>query len=337
MDAAIIGATGYTGFELVKILLRHSKIKIKYVTSDTSAGKKYSDFYPYLRSLFDFILSNNDYEVIARKVDIVFLCLPHGASMDAANFFHEKGKIVIDLSADFRIDDEELYKNTYKETHRYPQLLKKFVYGIPEIFENEIKQSTLIANPGCYPTSVIIPLYPLLKNKLIDNSFIIADAKSGVSGAGKTPSEKTHFCETNEDFKPYNIFTHRHNPEINFVLSKAEKDTHVVFTPHLLPVNRGILSTIYAKTSSTQKEIHDCLLDFYQGKVFVRLYDNDIPMIKNVAYTNFIDIGVYNQDDKLIIVSAIDNLIKGASGQAVQNLNIMLGCEETESLSGGII
>lgn len=331
MNVAIIGATGYTGFELVKILIRHAKVKIRYVTSDTSAGKKYSDFYPYLRGLFDLNLVGNDFELISRDVDAVFLCLPHGASMDAAKFFADKGKIVIDLSADFRIEDEKLYKETYGE-HKYPELLKSFVYGIPEIFEKDIKSSKLIANPGCYPTSVIIPLFPLLRNGLIKSDFIIADSKSGISGAGKTPSEKTHYCETNEDFKPYSIFNHRHNPEIDFVLSKASNSLHVVFTPHLLPVNRGILSTIYGKTEFSRNDLVNCLDSFYEGRKFVRIYERDVPMLKNVVNTNFIDIGVFVDNGNFIIVSAIDNLIKGASGQAVQNLNILNGWDETEGL-----
>lgn len=329
MKVAIVGATGYTGFELVKILIKHSKVDIAYVTSDTSAGKRYSDFYPFLRGVFDKELVENDYQLIAEGVDGVFLCLPHGASMDAAKFFAEKGKVVIDLSADFRISDELIYKKTYGEDHRCPELLNHFAYGIPEIFIEEIKISRLVANPGCYPTSIIIPLYPLLKNDLVYKDFIIADSKSGVSGAGKTPSEKTHYCEVNEDFKPYGIFNHRHNPEIDFILSKSSENIHVVFTPHLLPVNRGILSTIYVRSKSSTDKILSLLKDFYKSRKFVRIVD-DIPSLKNVVYTNFIDIAVFERDEMVIIVSAIDNLIKGASGQAVQNLNIINGWDETE-------
>lgn len=332
MKIAIIGATGYTGFELIKIALKHPHLELKYLTSDTSAGKKISEIYPYLKNRCELTLIPNDFENISSDVDAVFLCLPHGASMAAAELFAKKGKIVIDLSADFRISDVGIYQKTYKEMHKAPELLKEFVYGIPELFENEIKQTKLIANPGCYPTSIIIPLYPLIKNKLIDTNYLIADSKSGVSGAGKTPTEKTHYCEVNEDFKPYGIFAHRHNPEIDFVLSKACRDTHVVFTPHLLPINRGILSTIYTKSTASLNELQSCLQDTYRDRKFVRFYENDIPSIKNVAYTNFIDISIHKHNDDVIIVSAIDNLIKGASGQAIQNLNIIANYDEAEGL-----
>lgn len=333
MNIAIIGATGYTGFELIKIILKHPHLKIKYLTSDSSSGKKISEIYPFLKNLCDIELIPNDFDKIS-DVDAVFLCLPHGASMNAVKFFRERGVIVVDLSADFRISDPQIYEETYKENHKYPDLLKEAVYGIPELFENEIKQSKLIANPGCYPTSVIIPLFPLIKNNLISTDFIIADSKSGVSGAGKNPTEKTHFCEVNEDFKPYGIFNHRHNPEIDFVLSR-NKNVHVIFTPHLLPINRGILSTIYTKSAANQNTIIDCLKEAYKGKNFVRIYEKDIPSIKNVANTNFIDIGIFKKGDNIIIVSAIDNLIKGASGQAVQNLNIIAGFKETDGLLWG--
>lgn len=332
MKIAIIGATGYTGFELIKIAIKHPHLELKYLTSDSSAGKKISDIYPYLKHICDLTLIPNDFERVADAVDAVFLCLPHGASMEAAKFFEEKGKIVIDLSADFRISDPDLYQSTYKEIHKAPELLKKFVYGIPELFENEIKQTKLIANPGCYPTSIIIPLYPLIKNNLIDTDYLIADSKSGVSGAGKTPTEKTHYCEVNEDFKPYGIFSHRHNPEIDYILSKSKKNTHVVFTPHLLPINRGILSTIYTRSTISREALLDCLRGTYKDKRFVRIYEKDIPSIKNVANTNFIDIAIFKNNDDVIIVSAIDNLIKGASGQAVQNLNIVAGFNETDGL-----
>jgi len=332
MKIAIIGATGYTGFELIKIALRHPHIELKYLTSDSSADKKISDIYPHLKGLCDMTLIPNDFNLIVSDIDAVFLCLPHGASMDAAKFFADHNKIVIDLSADFRISDREIYESTYRETHKYPDLLKEFVYGIPELFGDDIRKTKLIANPGCYPTSIILPLYPLIKNELIDTDFIIADSKSGVSGAGKNPTEKTHFCEVNEDFKPYGIFNHRHNPEIDFILSRSNKSIHVTFTPHLLPINRGILSTIYTKSKSNLDMIIKCLRDTYSDKTFVRIYEKDIPSIKNVAYTNFIDIGIYKDKDNIIIVSTLDNLIKGASGQAVQNLNVLSGFKETDGL-----
>mgnify|MGYP005847855827 CR=1 FL=1 len=332
INVAVVGATGYTGFELIKFLSRHSGVKISAITSDTSKGKRISEIYPSLRSVCDATLVPNDYDEISKSVDAVFLCLPHGASQQAGAFFNKKGKIVIDLSADFRISDVGIYEAVYKTKHNETETLKKAVYGIPEIFFREIKETIFIANPGCYATSVIMPLYPLLKSDVVKKDFIVADAKSGVSGAGKTPSEKTHFCEVNEDFKPYGIFSHRHNPEIDFILSKSSPSTHVVFTPHLLPVNRGIETTIYFKKNGNS-DIKKILSDFYRGKFFVRLRDDDsVPSIKDVVYTNFIDLNVYEKGEDVIIVSCIDNLVKGASGQAVQNFNILCGFDETESL-----
>jgi N-acetyl-gamma-glutamyl-phosphate reductase len=334
MKVAVIGATGYTGFELIKILLKHSQVEIKYITSDTSFGKKITDFYPSLLGRIDLELIKNNFEQIAKNIDAVFLCLPHAASQQAAAFFYEKGKIVIDLSADFRISDKNLYEQTYNIEHKYENLLKKAVYGLPEIYKEEIKKTRLIANPGCYTTSVILPLYPLLKEKLIDSEYIIADSKSGVSGAGKKPSEKTHFCEVNEDFKPYGILSHRHNPEINHILSKSSNTKiNVIFTPHLLPINRGIESTIYVKTDTDIDKLYNSYEKYFNNQPFVRIYKNgNIPSIKNVANTNFIDIALFKKDNQLIIVSCIDNLIKGASGQAVQNFNIVCGFDETEAL-----
>jgi N-acetyl-gamma-glutamyl-phosphate reductase len=334
MKVSIIGATGYTGFELVKILSGHEKISLSILSSDTYAGKIFSDIYPAMRKIADIKLSKNNFEFIAENSDIVFLCLPHAASQKAAAFFYEKDKIVIDLSADFRIKDRQLYEITYNVIHEFPHLLEKAVYGLPEIFSEEIKKTKLVANPGCYPTSIILPLYPLLKNNLIEYDNIFADSKSGVSGAGKKPSEKTHFCETNEDFKPYGIFSHRHNPEINHILGRVvDNDIDITFTPHLLPVNRGIESTIYVKTENSVGRLKECLKEFYNNSHFIRIYDEgEIPSLKNVNNTNYADINIFQKNGKAIIVCCIDNLIKGASGQAVQNMNLICGYDETEGL-----
>ena len=333
----IIGATGYTGYELIRLLSRHKFAEIVSITSDTSAGEHISDIYPYLKRICDLILEPNDYKIIADKIDVAFLCLPHGAAFEACKIFYENKKIVIDLSADFRINNKKLYEKVYNTKHDASDLLKEAVYGIPEIFKSNIKNAKIVANPGCYPTSIIIPLYPLIKNGVIDTSFIIADAKSGVSGAGKTPSSKTHFCEVNEDFKPYNIFTHRHNHEIDFILSKIDRSNldqkiNVTFAPHLLPISRGIESSIYFRKNK-DVNLKEVLKEFYQDSFFVRIRDNaDIPCIKDVANTNFIDINVYEDREKVVIVSCIDNLIKGASGQAVQNMNTVFGINECEGL-----
>ncbi len=295
MRAGIIGATGYTGVELVKIIARHSHLELSVITSESYAGKPFSEIYPLMQGVCDMIL-------------------------------------VIDLSADFRIKDKNIYEEVYGTAHTASHLLEKAVYGQAEIYTKEIQKTSLIAGAGCYPTSIITPLYPLLESGLIDdNSFIIADSKSGVSGAGRKPSLTNIFCEANEDLKPYGIFSHRHNSEIDFILSEAQKNTHVIFTPHLLPVNRGILSTIYFKTKAGKDELENTIKEKYKGRYFVRI-KNTIPAIRYVANTNFIDIAVYKKDDTAIIVSAIDNLLKGASGQAVQCFNIMQNIEETTGL-----
>lgn len=333
MNVSIVGATGYTGYELVKILSRHPYLEISALTSDSAAGSRYSDIYDGLRNLVDDKIVPNDYEKISSVSDIIYLCLPHSSSQEAANYFYNKGKTVIDLSADFRIRDKNIYESAYNVQHNYPDLLDKAAYGIPELYRSEIVESNLIANPGCYPTSVLIPVHPLIQNSLIDESYIIADCKSGVSGAGKKLSEKTHFCEVNNDFKPYSIFSHRHSPEINFWLQEISRDTNVVFTPHLLPITRGIESTIYCKTVRSGDYVRDFLAEYYEDSFFVRVLDkSEIPSISTVSHSNFIDIGVFEENGTLIIVSCIDNLIKGASGQAVQNTNLIMGFEENIGL-----
>lgn len=331
MKVSVIGATGYTGVELVKLLSRHKYFEIASLTSESYAGQPFSAVYPALTGVCDKILSENDIENEAEKADAFFLCLPHKTAMETAKILYNKGKRVADLSADFRVSDALLYEKIYQTEHIAKELLSKAVYGQPELFGDKIKSARLIAVPGCYPTSVIVPLYPLIERGLVDTSFIIADSKSGVSGAGRKPSMTNSFCETNEDFKPYGIFTHRHNAEIDFILSKANGNIKVTFTPHLLPINRGILSTIYFKTSATAEEIKSVWHEKYNGRRLVRIKD-DTPAIKNVAGTSFIDIAVFKDGDRAIVVSAIDNLLKGASGQALQCMNIAAGFNEEEGL-----
>lgn len=333
MNVSVIGATGYTGFELVKILSRHPEFEISCLTSESYCGQRMSDVYPQLKGICDNVLVENDFEAVNASCDAVFLCLPHAASQKAAEFFYRNGKIVVDLSADFRLKDKELYESVYNVNHDFPELINEAVYGLCEIYADKIKDTRLVANPGCYPTSVIVPLYPLIKAGLVEACGIIADSKSGVTGAGRKATEKTHYCEVNEDFKPYGIFTHRHNPEINHILGFTGVETDVLFTPHLLPVNKGIETTIYAKSSVDASVLKKCLTDFYAGRKFVRIYDdNSVPSTKNVVNTNFIDINVFTDKGRVIIVSVIDNLIKGASGAAVQNLNIIAGLSEETGL-----
>jgi len=329
MKVSVIGATGYTGYELVKILAAHPEFEIAALVSETYAGQMFSDVYPRLRSICDTVIMDRNYEAAAEVSEAVFLCLPHAAAQDAAAFFHGKGLKVVDFSADFRLKDKALYEATYSVKHIYPELIDKAAYGLPEIFTDQIREASLVANPGCYPTSVITPLYPLLQEGLISNKGIIADAKSGISGAGRKASLTFSFCENNENFKPYSIFTHRHNPEINHILEKSGTKTDVLFTPHLLPVNKGIESTIYTSTKSSMKTISDCIKDFYSNRRFVRIYDNGhVPSTADVTDTNFIDIGLFLKGERLVIVSCIDNLIKGSSGMAVQNMNLMCGFQE---------
>ena len=227
MKAAVIGATGYTGVELVKIILKHEHLELSAITSESYAGKKFSEIYPSMYGMCDMVLEENNIETISQKADVFFLCLPHKAAMETASILYKKGKIVIDLSADFRLKDKSLYEATYNTKHTESDLLEKAVYGQAEIFTEQIKKTSLIAGAGCYPTSIITPLYPLLENNIIDdNQFIIADSKSGVSGAGRKPTLTNIFCEANEDLKPYGIFSHRHNAEIDHILSRAKNNTH---------------------------------------------------------------------------------------------------------------
>lgn len=333
MKVSVIGATGYTGYELVKILSSHPEFEIAALVSETYEGQLFSDVYPKLRNICDVRITGRNYEEVAANSEAVFLCLPHAAAQDAAAFFRGMGLMVVDLSADFRLKDKALYEKVYKVTHKYEELLAEAVYGLPEINTELIKKAKLVANPGCYPTSVITPLYPLIKEGLVKPEGIISDSKSGVSGAGRKAELAYSFCETNEDFRAYAIFSHRHNPEINHILQNANPGADVLFTAHLLPVNKGIESTIYASANAGLDKISACLRDFYSGRRCVRIYDNGhIPSTADVMDTNFIDIGLFVRGDRLIISSCIDNLIKGASGMAVQNLNLMCGLDETTGL-----
>ncbi|PLX69284.1 MAG: N-acetyl-gamma-glutamyl-phosphate reductase [Denitrovibrio sp.] len=335
MKVSVIGATGYTGYELVKLLTRHPEFEIACLVSETYEGKLFSDVYPQLRNICDLTIMGRDYEEVSARSNIVFLCLPHAAAQDAAAFFHGMGLLVVDFSADFRIKDAALYEATYGVPQKYPVLLYEAVYGLPEIFTSQIQHSKFVANPGCYATSVITPLFPLIKEGMVEHEGIIADSKSGVSGAGRKSDLAFSYCECNEDFRPYSIFTHRHTPEINHILKNTGANTDILFTQHLLPMNRGIESTIYVKTKSDLDTIAGCLRLFYKDRRFVRIYDNGhIPSTNDVANTNFIDISLFVKDERLIIVSCLDNLIKGASGMAIQNLNLMCGFDETLGLLG---
>ncbi len=332
IKAGIVGITGFTGLELLKILSLHKYVSLDYIASRSEEGNFVSDVYPQFHSVLNNKIEKIDIEKI-RRLDVVFLALPHTVSMEIAQKVYGYVKI-IDLSADFRFSCVDTYEQWYKKRHSAKHLLKEAVYGLPEINKERIKKATLIANPGCYATSVILPLAPIIN--IVEKNSIIADSKSGVSGAGRGTKKGLEFCEVNENFKAYSLANHRHTPEIEEVLSKlAKKDIKITFTPHLLPIQRGILSTVYATLNlrMTKREIFELYRKFYDECAFVRIKD-DIPSLNNIKGTNFCDIGfeIDERSNRIVIVSVIDNMIKGASGQAVQNMNIMFNLQETEGL-----
>lgn len=335
--AAVIGSTGYTGLELVRLLSRHPEAKITVLTSEQKAGKKFSEIFPAYQGEVDQTLESLDPKAIAPRADVAFLCLPHEKAMETAKAFLELGIPVVDLSADFRLSAAEIYESWYGP-HRCQDLLKEAVYGLPELHRNQIRKARLVANPGCYPTSCILGLAPLIQSKTIQLDTIHCDSKSGVSGAGRTLAESNLFCEVAEGFKAYKVGVHRHTPEIEQELSRlAGQEVLVSFTPHLLPINRGILSTLYAKASKKMdgKALHGLYGEFYAKEPFIRLRPlGSFPSIQEVRFRNYCDLGVHYDDrtGRIVIVSVIDNLTKGASGQAVQNMNLMLGLPETSGL-----
>ena len=333
--AAVVGATGYTGEEIVRILAWHPNVKVTYVSGKEDRDVKIQQIFPYLKNRVDLDCRAFNIAEAIDKCDVAFLSLPHTVSMEAAAPFLKAGKKVIDVSADYRLKDTAVYEKFYKVAHKDMANLKHAVYGLPEVNREKIKAAKLIANPGCFPTGAIIGIYPGLKKGLFSANGIIIDAKSGVTGAGRKASKDLNFSEVNESFKAYKPFVHQHVPEMDQELSKAaKKDVSVAFVPHLLPMNRGILSTIYAPLTRavTAEELLDVYKKTYEGEPFVNIYPKDqLPELKNVARTNFCDIGirVFPEKKLALIVAAIDNLGKGAAGQAVQNMNIMYGFDET--------
>lgn len=340
LKVAIVGASGYTGVELLRILYTHPESAVTCVTSEQSAGKRISDVFPSLRGRCDLVLENLEPVRVAEKADFIFTALPHKAAMEVVPTFLKLGKRVVDLSADYRLRDAKEYERWY-EPHMSPELLKQAVYGLPELKRARIAEADLVANPGCYPTSVILGLAPLLKKRLIDPATVIADSKSGVSGAGRSAKVDNLFCEVNDGFKAYAVGgVHRHIPEIEQELSNLAGAKMVIsFTPHLVPMDRGILSTVYAMPvhSVTTAELLDLYGEFYKGEPFVRvLPEGSFPSTAQVRGSNFCDIGltVDGRTGRVIVVAAIDNLVKGASGQAVQNMNVMNGFPENTGLEG---
>jgi N-acetyl-gamma-glutamyl-phosphate reductase len=337
IKAAIFGASGYTGQELARILLGHPQVKLVAVTSRRFAGQAVFEVFPALQGLTSLKYQNATPAEIGNVCDIVFLALPHGVSMEIAPEFIKTGKKVIDLSADYRLRDVKVYEAWYGK-HSSTKFIKDAVYGIPELYRTKIKKTKLVANPGCYPTGIILGLAPALKEKLLDVSTIIADSASGVSGAGREPLVGSLFCEVDGGFKAYKVGKHRHLPEIEQELNAlAGKKFAITFTPHLLPVKRGILSTIYAKLSKdvSLSDLHSLYSAFYADEKFVRICPQGVyPNISSVCGSNYCDIGLFidSRTKRVIIMAAIDNLIKGAAGQAVQNMNIICGFEEDTGL-----
>ncbi len=325
----IAGITGFAGLELIKILLNHKEVEIEHICSRSETGKRLFEVYPQFLGVFDKVIEPIDVDKLQR-VDVVFLALPHTVSAGLAKELYGKTRI-IDISADFRLKDSEVYKTWYKVDHPAPELLNKAVYGLVELNRDSIEDSILVANPGCYATSVILAVAPVAKYV---NGMVISDSKSGVSGAGRGLKEGLQFCEVNENFKAYAINGHRHIPEMEQELKKINNDIQVEFIPHLLPIQRGILSTVYMKVTEELdfKRIYE---KFYKDDYFVRVMDNP-PSLNNVRGTNFCDLYVHfdGRTSTLIVISVIDNLIKGASGQAVQNMNVMFGIDEKEGLGG---
>lgn len=335
---AIIGATGYTGVELTRFLLRHPHVQITRLTTSQPQGIPLKTLLPEVHAATFHNIVPYGKEDVAQNADIVFLCLPHTEAMQHAAFFLEKGKTVIDLSADFRLKNAADYPAWYGVTHLAPALLQKAVYGLCEFYREAVKKADLIANPGCYPTSALLGLLPLIKKKLIEIDSIAINSASGVSGAGKKPSSTTHFCEVQENYFAYKVGKHQHTPEIEQILSDAAgQSVKVDFSTHLLPVQRGILSTIYAKRvkSVTEAQVRLAYEEFYGKSLFVRFYPSgEFPALHNVQHSNFCDIGVLvnSRTEMITVFSAIDNLVKGAAGQAVQNLNIRFGWDEGTAL-----
>ncbi|MBS3905492.1 MAG: N-acetyl-gamma-glutamyl-phosphate reductase [Syntrophaceae bacterium] len=333
----IIGATGYTGVELLRLLLHHPEVEVAALTSQKYAGVQIGQVFPSLMKLLQIKCEELSVEEISKKTDFVFTAVPHKTAMETVPLFYRMGKRVVDLSADFRLKDPEVYERWYQK-HTAPDLLSESVYGLPELHRDKIRGAKIVGNPGCYPTGALIGLIPLIKKGLITAEGIVVDSKSGVSGAGRDVILESLFCEVNEGVKAYKIFAHRHTPEIEQEVSLlSQKKIAVAFVPHLIPMDRGILTTLYVQLTKKMKteELLNAFQECYEGEPFVRIYPKGkLPNTKDVRGSNFCDIGavVSEADGRAVVVTAIDNLVKGASGEAIQNMNIMLGYPETMGL-----
>lgn len=339
INVGVVGATGYAGAELVRILAAHPEVNLTILTSRQYAGVPFDSVYPAMAGVADLVCETFSADVICDKADLIFTALPHKLPMEIIPELVQRGKKVVDLSADFRFRNAAAYEAFY-QPHTAKDLLEISVYGLCEVYADQIRDAAIIGNPGCYPTSMLLPLIPLLRQNLPEPQTIIADSKSGVSGAGRSPSLTTLFCEVSESFKAYKVGDHRHTPEMEDVLSREAGETvQITFTPHLVPMSRGMLTTTYVhlKQEISEAEVRDCLVDFYSDRPFVRLCPEDrLPDTRHVRGSNYCDIGfrLNHRTNSLILISAIDNLVKGAAGQAVQNMNLMLGWDETLGLTG---
>ena len=338
IKVGIIGATGYAGSELVRILLGHKDVEIKWYGSRSYIDKKYASIYQNFFQLVDANCMDDNMEVLADQVDVIFTATPQGLCASLVNEEILSKVKIIDLSADFRIKDVKVYEEWYKLEHKSPQFIEEAVYGLCEINREDVKKARLVANPGCYTTCSILTCYPLVKEGIIDPNTIIVDAKSGTSGAGRGAKVDNLFCEVNENMKAYGVATHRHTPEIEEQLGYAcgEKIT-INFTPHLVPMNRGILATAYAslKKDVTYEEVKAIYDKYYADEKFVRVLEKDVcPQTKWVEGSNYVDVNfkIDPRTNRIIMMGAIDNLVKGEAGQAVQNMNLMFGLKESEGL-----
>ena len=348
---AVIGASGYTGSELLRLLSLHPRVRLtQVIASEKSCGQAVSSLLPYLTKIVDLPLSALDPPAIGREADVVFLSLPHTQSLQPVSEFVSLGKYVIDLSADYRLKDPVTYEQWYGTPHTFPQLLAQAVYGLPEWHRREISKSRLVAVPGCYPTAAILQLAPLVVQGLLEPQTVIVDAKSGVSGAGRSPALGYHFPEAHDAIHAYKLTTHRHTPEISQELSRLVPSTlaalpkafPLIFTPHLVPMNRGILSTAYAQVTpgAGQTEMTEAYHQTYRDEYFIRLHQTpDTVNPNNLRGSNFCDLGFMfdSQTRYLICTAALDNLVKGAGGQAIQCMNLMCGFEENLGLTGAAV
>lgn len=335
IQAGIVGATGYTGVELLRLLSSHPEVEVVAVSSDSEAGRPVADVHPHLRAWVDlaYIPHQQLYET---ECSVVFFAAPNGTAMQQTPKLLEQGRRVIDLAADFRLRDPQVWESYYQMPHACPELLEEAVYGLPELNREQVSQARLVANPGCYPTAVILGLLPLLESGAVDLEHLVADAKSGISGAGRQASTPLLMSEAMENFRAYGVHRHRHGPEIAQALGQAAgQSVGLTFTPHVAPMIRGILATLYAWTDMPAGDVQNLYEERYSGELFVDVMPSEsLPQTKNVRGSNICRIAVHpGQGAPLVIVSAIDNLIKGAAGQAVQNMNLMFDLPEQTGLS----